>query len=389
MNLHEYQAKEILKRFGIATPEFGVANSVEEAVAVAKQLNLTKAVLKIQVHAGGRGKAGGVKFAKTPEEIAQLAKVLIGMKMVNEQTGPEGVVANKILISKPIDIDKEFYIGALIDRDRAVPILMASPAGGMEIEEIAHKTPEKILKMPFSFDGRLRPYQLVRLAKFMGWSGDVAKKGMELAKKLAICFIQTDAAMLEINPLVQTPEGEIVVLDAKLSIDDNALFRQPEIAAMYDASQGSPQEAASKEHDLTYIAMHGEIGCMVNGAGLAMATMDIIQLAGGAPANFLDVGGGATKEKVAAGFRIILSDPKVSAILVNIFGGIMSCATIAEGVISAARELKITVPIIVRLEGSHVDEGRRLFNESGLKIISAKDLKTAAELAVKASKRGS
>ncbi len=388
MNLHEYQAKDVLKRFGIDIPEYGVASSVEEAMQVAKKLGVSSAVLKIQVHAGGRGKAGGVKVVKSLDQIRPTAEKLIGMKMVNEQTGPEGVVAHKILISKLVDIEKEFYIGALIDRDRAVPVLIASPAGGMEIEVIAHETPEKILKMPFSFDGRLRQYQLIRLAKFMGWTGDVAKQGMELAKKLAYAFIQTDAALLEINPLVLTPTGEIVVLDAKLSIDDNALFRQADIASMYDESQGSEQEAASQEHDLTYIAMHGEIGCMVNGAGLAMATMDIIQLAGGAPANFLDVGGGATKEKVAAGFRIILSDPKVSAILVNIFGGIMSCATIAEGVISAAKELHISVPIVVRLEGSHVDEGRRLFKESGLKIISANDLKTAAELAVKASKRG-
>lgn len=386
MNLHEYQAKDVLQRFGIAVPEYGVASTVEEALHVAKKLQLTSAVLKIQVHAGGRGKGGGVKFATTLEEIGEKAKELIGMKMVNEQTGPDGVVAQKILISKPIDIEKEFYLSALIDRDRAVPVLIASPAGGMDIEEIARTSPEKILKMSFSFDGRLRPYQLVRLAKFMGWTGEIAKKGTELAKKLAVAFMQTDAALLEINPLVLTPNGDIVVLDAKLSIDDNALFRQVDISSMYDESQGSKQEAASKEHDLTYIAMHGEIGCMVNGAGLAMATMDIIQLAGGAPANFLDVGGGATKEKVAAGFLIILSDPKVSAILVNIFGGIMSCSTIAEGVISAAKELKIRVPIVVRLEGTHVEEGRQLFKESGLKIISACDLKTAAEFAVKASK---
>ena len=388
MDLQEYQAKEVLKGFGISIPEFGVASTAAEAADVAKRLCLSKAVLKVQIHAGGRGKAGGVKFAKTPEEIFELAKKMIGMRITNEQTGPAGIVAGKIIISHPVDIAKEFYIGALIDREKAVPILIASPAGGMEIEEIAHSTPEKILKMPFSFDGRLRPYQLLRLAKFMGWTGDVAKQGMDLAKKLALCFIQSDAALLEINPLVLTPQGKLVVLDAKLSIDDNALFRQKEIAKYYDPTQGSAQEAAAKEHDLTYIAMHGEIGCMVNGAGLAMATMDIIQLAGSTPANFLDVGGGATKEKVAAGFKIILSDPNVKAILVNIFGGIMNCATIAEGVIFAAKEQQVKVPIIVRLEGTNVDAGRQLFKDSGLKIISAEDLKSAAELAVQAAKKG-
>lgn len=386
MNLHEYQAKKILKKYGIPIPEFGVASSVEEAKRIAEELHLHQAVVKIQVHAGGRGKAGGVKFAKTKEEILHLAKNLIGMKMINEQTGPEGVVAKKVLISKPIDIAKEFYIGAVIDRDRAQPILIASPEGGMEIEEIAHKMPEKILKMPFGFDGKIRPFQLVRLAKFMGWKGDLAKKGAQIAQGLAKCFMDTDASLLEINPLVQTPDGEITALDAKLSIDDNALFRQSEILSFYDPTQVSSQEAAAKEFDLAYIAMHGEIGCMVNGAGLAMATMDIIQLCGGAPANFLDVGGGASKEKVAEGFRIILSDPKVKAVLVNIFGGIMNCATLAEGVIHAAKELQIRIPIIVRMEGTNVEEGKRLFRESQLKITTADNLQKAAELAVAASK---
>ncbi len=385
MNLHEYQAKEILKRYGIPMPDFAVAETVEEAIKWGEELRFDEAVLKIQVHSGGRGKAGGVKFAKSRKEIGPIAKGLIGMKMINEQTGPEGVVAHKILLSKPVDIAKEYYIGALIDRERAVPILIASPEGGMDIEEVAHKWPEKILKMPFAFDGTLRSYQLLRLTKFMGWTGDEAKQGAKIAQGLTKCFIEMDASLIEINPLVKTPSGEIVALDAKLSIDENALFRQPELAAMYDPTQVSSQEAAAKKYDLAYIAMHGNIGCMVNGAGLAMATMDIIQLCGGAPANFLDVGGGATKEKVAEGFRIILSDKKVKAILVNIFGGIMNCATIADGVIHAAKELHIHVPIVVRLEGTNVEEGRRLFRESHLKIQSAEDLKTAAELAVKAA----
>lgn len=370
MNLHEYQAKEILRKFGVPVPDFWVASTVEEAAAT----GLDQAVLKIQVHAGGRGKAGGVKFAKSKEELKKIAKELIGMKMVNQQTGPEGVVANKILISKPLDIAKEYYLGAVIDRALGKPILIASPEGGMDIEES-----KNILRLPFGFDGTLKPYQMLRLAKFMGWG----KEADKVVKGLAKCFIETDAALLEINPLIKTPSGEIVALDAKLSIDDNALFRQKEIAAMYDPSQVSPQEAAAKEYDLAYIAMHGSIGCMVNGAGLAMATMDIIQLFGGAPANFLDVGGGATKEKVAEGFRIILSDPKVKAVLVNIFGGIMNCATIAEGVIHAARELKIKIPIVVRLEGTNVEEGRRLFKEAHLNIISAENLEDAAKLAVK------
>lgn len=368
-------------------PDFGVAASADEARRIADELHLDKAVIKIQVHAGGRGKAGGVKFAKSKGEIPHLAKELIGMKMVNLQTGPEGVVAEKVLISKPADIEKEYYLSAVVDRDRAVPLLIASPEGGMEIEEIAHKMPHKILKMPFGFDGKLKPYQLLRLTKFMGWSGETAKKGAQVASALAKCFIDTDASLLEINPLIKTPGGEILALDAKLSIDDNALYRQPEAAGCYDPTQGSLQEAAAKEFDLAYIAMYGDIGCMVNGAGLAMATMDIIQLYGGSPANFLDVGGGASKEKVAEGFRIILSDQKVKAVLVNIFGGIMNCATLAEGVVYAAKELQIKIPIVVRMEGTNVEMGKQIFKESHLKIKTADDLKQAAELAVLAARK--
>ncbi|HSX38685.1 MAG TPA: ADP-forming succinate--CoA ligase subunit beta [Chlamydiales bacterium] len=387
MNLHEFQAKKILKRFGIPIPEFGIASTVEEAKKIADELDLNQAVLKIQVHAGGRGKGGGVKFAKSRAEIAQIAQELIGMKMVNQQTGPDGVVAHVVLISRPVDIAKEYYIGAVIDRDLATPLLIASPEGGMEIEEIAHKAPEKILKMPFGFDGKLRPYQILRLCKFMNWSGEDAKTGAQIAKGLAKCFIEMDASLLEINPLVKTEQGAIFAIDAKLGIDDNALFRQPEVVSFYDPTQSSPQEAAAKKFDLAYIAMQGNIGCMVNGAGLAMATMDIIQLCGGSPANFLDVGGGASKEKVAEGFRIIVADSKVKAILVNIFGGIMNCATIAEGVIHAAKAQHIKIPIIVRLEGTNVQEGRRLFKESHLKIVTAEDLQSAAKLAVESLER--
>lgn len=386
MNLHEYQSKEVLKKFGIPIPEFGVASNMHEVKECIERLHLTQAVIKIQVHAGGRGKAGGVKFAKSKEEILEQAKKLIGMKMVGPQTGPEGIIAHKVLISKPVDIAKEFYLGAVIDRDRSCPILIASPEGGMEIEEIAHKTPEKILQIPFSFDGKLKGYQILRLCKFMGWSGDLAKKGALIAQGLAKAFIERDGAMLEINPLVQTPEGELVAIDAKFSIDDNALFRHPEMLSYYDPSQVSAQEAKAKEFDLAYIAMHGTIGCMVNGAGLAMATMDIIGLHGESPANFLDVGGSASKEKVAEGFKIILSDPNVKAILVNIFGGIMNCKTLADGVIFAAKEQHIKVPIVVRMEGTNVDAGKAMFKESHLKIIVADDLETAAKLVVKASR---
>jgi succinyl-CoA synthetase beta subunit len=379
MNIHEYQAKEILKRYGLAIPAFGVASTLEEAKAIIRELNLSQAVVKIQVHAGGRGKAGGVKFAKNPEEILTYAKQLIGMKMINNQTGPDGVVALKVMLSKPIEIRKEYYLGAVIDRNLAKPVLIASPEGGVEIEEVAAKDPEKILTLPIALDGKIHSFHLVRLAKFMGWRGETAKMGIKTAKGLAKAFIETDSSLLEINPLVETPSGEIWALDAKLSVDDNALFRQKEIAAMYDPSQQSPNEVAAKEHDLAYIALDGNIGCMVNGAGLAMATMDIIQHYGGKPANFLDVGGGASKEKVAAAFKIILMDPKVKGILVNIFGGIMNCATLAEGIIAAASELSVKVPLVVRMEGTNVEEGKRLLKHSGLKITTADSLEEAAK----------
>ncbi len=386
MNTHEYQAKEILKRYAIPIPDFGIASNKHEVEKIIKDLHLTQAVIKIQVHAGGRGKAGGVKFAKTPEEILKVAGSLIGMKMVNNQTGPQGVVAHKVLISRPLEIKKEYYLGAILDRAHARPILIASPEGGMDIEEVAEKFPEKILTLPIALDGKMHTYQLYRLANFMGWKGETAKIGMKVAAGVAKAFIETDASLLEINPLIEDPEGKIWALDAKLSVDDNALFRQPEIAGFYDPTQQSPNEVAAKEYDLAYIALDGNIGCMVNGAGLAMATMDIIHHFGGAPANFLDVGGGASKEKVAEGFKIILADPKVKAVLVNIFGGIMSCATLAEGIIAAAKELGVKVPLIVRLEGTHVEEGKKLIQESGLKIISVDGLTEAAQKAVGALK---
>ena len=382
MNLHEYQAKEILGRYGLPIPEFGVASNLGDVAKVIGDLGLAQAIVKIQVHAGGRGKAGGVKFAKTVDEIKDFAGQLIGMKMVNNQTGPAGVVAEKVMISKPVDIAKEYYLGAAIDRENRCGIMIASPEGGMEIEEIAEKHPEKILKLPIGVDGRMRGYHLVQLCGFMGWKGEMAKQGKKIGMGLAKAFMESDAELLEVNPLVETGDGKLWCVDAKLGIDDNALFRHPDIQKMYDPSQVSPQEAGAKEYDLAYIALDGNIGCMVNGAGLAMATMDIIKYSGGQPANFLDVGGSATKEIVAHGFKLILEDEKVKAILVNIFGGIMNCATIAEGVISAVGELDVKVPLIVRLEGTNVDEGKRLLSESGLKIIAADSLGDAAEKAV-------
>jgi len=382
MNLHEYQAKKILRKRGVPIPDFGIASSTEEVKEIINQLDLDEAVVKIQVHAGGRGKAGGVKFAKSKEEIIDAAEKLIGMKMVNNQTGPEGVVAHKVLITRPVDIKKEYYIGAVIDRATSQPILIASPEGGMEIEEIAEKSPEKILKIAFGRNGRIPPYLLHRLIKFMGWEKDTAKEGAMVAEALAKSFIETDGDLLEINPLVETEEGKLWLVDAKLSIDDNALFRQSEIVSYYDPSQLSHSEAQAKEFDLSYIAMDGNIGCMVNGAGLAMATMDIIKLFGGTPANFLDVGGGASKDQISAGFRIILSDPKVKAILVNIFGGILNCETLAEGVLHAVKELKMHVPLVIRMEGTNVEKARKMIGDSKLDIITAIDLNDAAKKAV-------
>ncbi len=379
MNTHEYQAKEILKRYNIPIPAFGVATKSHDVDTIIRHLGLHEAVIKIQVHAGGRGKAGGVKFAKTPDEIAKVAESLIGMKMVNNQTGPLGVVAHKVLISKPLDIKKEYYLGAVIDRENAVPILIASPEGGMEIEEVAAKHPDKILKLPIELNGVVRGFRLVKLCKFMGWKEEMAKMGAHIAKGVARAFIDTDASLLEINPLVESKEGKLWALDAKLSIDDNALFRQPEITSFYDHTQHTENEVAAREHELAYIALDGNIGCMVNGAGLAMATMDIIKYYGGIPANFLDVGGGASKEKVAAGFKIILSDPKVKAILVNIFGGIMNCATLAEGIIDAVTDMGIKVPLVVRMEGTNVEQGKKLLEKSKLPIITADGLAEAAE----------
>jgi succinyl-CoA synthetase beta subunit len=375
MNIHEFQAKELLKRYNIPVPDYFVIRDLDAL----EDIDLDEAVVKIQVHAGGRGKAGGVKFAKSKAEIKDVTKRLLGMKIVNNQTGPQGVVANAVILSKPVDIHKEFYLGAIIDRDQKRMSLIASTEGGMDIEEVAQKHPEKILVLPIGMGGKLRMYQIVAFNKFMGFKADVAKQATKLVQNLAKAFYELDASILEINPLVLTPSNHLVALDAKFAIDDNALFRHPGISEMRDPDQYSKAENAAFENDLSYVSLEGNIGCMVNGAGLAMATMDIIQHEGGKPANFLDVGGSATKERIAFGFEMILSDPNVKGILVNIFGGIVSCKMIAEGIIHVVKERKIKIPVVVRLEGTHVKEGEKLLEDSGLEIIAAVDLLDAAK----------
>lgn len=386
MNTHEYQAKNLLVQFGIPMPRFFVASNEQEIRQAISDLGLKEGVLKVQIHAGGRGKAGGVKFAKTPEEIMRIGKQMLGMRITNAQTGPQGVVAEKILISAPVSIQKEYYVSAVIDRTLALPIVMISPEGGMDIEEIAHKSPEKILKVPMGLNGKIRNYHLLEIAKFMGWTGEVKKEGIAFIANMARAFIESDGSLLEINPLVLTAEGHLTALDAKFSVDDNALFRQPAIAQWYDPSQQTQGEVMAKKYNLAYIGLEGDIGCLVNGAGLAMATMDMIQYSGGAPANFLDVGGGATKEQIAHGFKIILLDPRVKSIFVNIFGGIMDCAVLAEGIVAASKEDKVQVPLIVRMEGTNVDKGKQILKDSGLNIISAETMSEGASKAVVAAR---
>ncbi len=385
MHLHEFQAKEELRRAGILVPDFIVASKIEDLKQKLEKKGWQESVIKVQVHAGGRGKSGGVLFAKNQEEAVECAKKLLGMKIINEQTGKEGMVAHQVLISEAVDIKKEYYLGAVIERKSGKAMLIASPEGGVEIEEIAQKCPDKIAYVPIMMDGTLKFYHLIRIAKIMGWDWKNDEAKMKLLKNFAHLFMHSDAALLEINPLVETFEGKIVALDAKMTIDENALFRQKHLASYYDASQLPASEAQAKEHDLAYIAMDGTIGCMVNGAGLAMSTMDIIQYHGGSVANFLDVGGSATQERVLAGFQIILSDPKVCAILVNIFGGIMDCVTIASAIIATASEGEIHVPLIVRMEGTNVEKGKKMLKDSGLNIIVAQDLTDAAQKAVYAA----
>lgn len=382
MHLHEFQAKQILQKAGVPVTEGIVVQSLEEAKKALQKTGRTSGVVKVQVHAGGRGKAGGVKVVHSPQEILQAVEELLNKKIVNVQTGPEGMVSKSVLIDEKVSIEKEYYLGAVIDRKEGQALLMASPEGGMDIEEIAVKKPDRLVKIPIQLNGSIRLYHWIKLAKCMGWPLEAKGEAYALVKNFAKAFMESDASLLEINPLVQTKERKLLALDAKMTIDDNALFRQSLAASFFDPSQQPLREVKAHEQELAYVSMEGEIGCMVNGAGLAMATMDIINFYGGKPANFLDVGGSADEKKVTAGFQIILSDPHVKAILVNIFGGIMNCQTIAAGIIGALKIEPIRVPLVVRLEGTDVEKGKALLDNSGLKIIVAHSLEEAAQKVV-------
>ena len=378
MNIHEFQAKQILGHVGIPAPSFFVVSTIEDLQAGLRDRNWDSVILKIQIHAGGRGKAGGVLFVEGKENIATAAGVLLGKTFYNEQTGEKGLTAHQLLVSLPVAIRKEYYLGVTIDRQKGCMSLLLSPFGGMEVENIESS---KRLILPLPMDG-LRPYHFLRIAKFMEWKGELAEKGKKIISSLIQVFKDTDATLIEINPLAETEVGELLALDAKISLDDNALYRHPDLRKMFDSTQVNPLEAKAQEIDLAYISLHGSIGCMVNGAGLAMATMDLIQFFGESPANFLDVGGSATQEKVKEGFKMILSDPKVRVILVNIFGGIMNCETIASAIVEAVKELQLHLPLVVRLEGTNVGPAKKILKESGLDIIQASNLNEAAKLAV-------
>jgi succinyl-CoA synthetase beta subunit len=378
MKVHEYQAKEILRGYGVATPRGRVTDSPEEAGRVAKEFG-GRAVVKAQIHAGGRGKGGGVKLARAPEEAADHAKRILGMQLVTHQTGPEGRKVKKVLVEEALDIARELYAGITLDRAIGKPVLMVSSQGGMEIEEVAAKDPGAIVKEPFETAWGLQPYQARKLAYALGLSGDTHKKACAFFIALARAYVETDASLAEINPLLVTGGGDVLALDAKMNFDDNGLFRHPNIKEYRDLDEEDPLEVEASKFDLNYIKLDGNVGCMVNGAGLAMATMDIIQYAGGKPANFLDVGGGANEEQVKNAMRILLSDKNVKAVLINIFGGIMRCDIIATGVVNAVKEIGIQVPVVVRLEGTNVEEGKAILKGSGLAVIPADGMKDAAE----------
>lgn len=386
MNIHEYQAKEVLRKFGMPTLKGAVASTIDEAVDAAKKLAGKIWVVKAQIHAGGRGKGGGVKLAKSLDEVRTHAQNILGMTLVTHQTGPEGKKVLKIFIEEGCNIQKEYYLAALVDREFGRITLMASSEGGMDIEEVAHKTPEKIHRVVIDPAVGMQAYQARQLAFKIGMNGPVVNKAVKAMLSLYKAFEKTDCSLAEINPLVVTSEGDVLALDAKMNFDSNSLFRHPDIMEYRDFSEENPVEIEAKEHELAYIKLDGTIGCMVNGAGLAMATMDIIKLHGAFPANFLDVGGGATKDRVTAAFKIILKDPNVKGILVNIFGGIMKCDVIAEGVIAATKELGLKHPLVVRLEGTNVELGKKLLKESGLNITPADDLEDAAKKIVAAVK---
>lgn len=391
MNIHEYQAKELFEKYGVASPNGQVASTAEEAKAAAQSLGGGNLVIKAQVHAGGRGKGtfkngfqGGVHLIKNPDQAAEFAEKMIGQTLVTKQTGEEGKLVSKVMIAEAVDIERELYLAILMDRDTCRPVIVASTEGGMDIEEVAEKTPEKIVREFIHPLAGLQGYEVRKLAKALELSGDQAKQFGKLISNLYNLFLKSDCSMVEINPLVVTPDGQVLALDAKFGFDDNALYRHPEIMAYRDTDEEDPREVEASKFDLNYIGLDGNIACLVNGAGLAMATMDIIKHCGGDPANFLDVGGGATKEQVSAAFKIILGDPNVKGILVNIFGGIMQCDIIAEGILAAAKETDLNIPLIVRLEGTNVAQGRELIANSDLDVITAESLNDAAEKAVAA-----
>ncbi len=379
MKIHEYQAKEILKKFNVEVPKGKVAFTPEEAVEAAKEIGGEVWVIKAQIHAGGRGKGGGVKLAKSLDEVYEIAKQMIGMRLVTHQTGPEGKIVQRVLVEEGMNIEKELYVGITLDRSSSKNVVMVSTEGGVEIEKVAAETPEKILKEYVEPSIGLQQFQARKLAFGLGLEGDKFKNAVKFLMGLYKAYEETDASLAEINPLVVTKEGRVLALDAKMNFDDNALYRHPEIVELRDLNEEAPLEIEASKYNLNYIKLDGNVGCMVNGAGLAMATMDIIKLAGGEPANFLDVGGGASAETVENGFKIILSDPNVKAILINIFGGIVRCDRVAQGVIEASKKVNVNVPIVIRLEGTNAKEAAELLNNSGLNFLVATSLKEAAE----------
>jgi len=392
MNIHEYQARELLQRFGVATTRGKVASTPEEAERIAREIAPSEIVVKAQIHAGGRGKGsftngfkGGVHICHTPEEAREIACKMLGQTLVTHQTGPAGRVVNKVLVAESAQIGREIYFAVLVDRPTAAPLVVASTEGGVEIETVAARSPEKIIRESIDPLAGLQPFQTRKLAKHLNFESSQLKAASKLFDGLYRTFIGLDCSMVEVNPLVVTTSGDVLALDAKFNFDDNALYRYPDVAAMRDTAEEDPREVEASKHGLNYIGLNGNIACLVNGAGLAMATMDIIKYYGGKPANFLDVGGSATEEQVTEAFKILVADKRVEAILVNIFGGIARCDVIAQGIINAANTVKLSVPLVVRLEGTKVEEGRKLLKESGLALITANDLADAAEKAVKAA----
>jgi succinyl-CoA synthetase beta subunit len=388
VKIHEYQAKSVLSRFGVPVPRGEVATTPDEAADIARRLGGNICVVKAQIHAGGRGKGGGVKVAKSVGEAEELARKIIGMTLVTHQTGPEGKKVGRVLVEEGLEIERELYLSILIDRSVEAPVVIASAAGGMDIEEVAAKEPEKILREVIDRGTGIVPFQARKLAFGMGLPGAVAGKFVKLLESIYKAFIDTDASMIEINPLILTKGGDLLALDAKVTFDDNALYRHPDLREFRDLTEEDPLEVEASKFALNYIRLDGNIGCMVNGAGLAMATMDIIKLSGGEPANFLDVGGGANAEQIKNAFRILMADANVKAVLINIFGGILRCDVLAAGVIAAVKELGVPVPIVVRMEGTNVEEGKKMLKESGLKFATADSMGEAATTVVSLAKGG-